>query len=268
MNRTTKSVIVGGIICLVAASVFLYARRTPKQSFNKMPPHSYPPGAESLLIETAKVLDSYEESEVPAILDDFRKACQDSCRELIGEAKLGDAQADSFTEAAVERLGMYLAPDYDNYYAYCKRLAGKEPKDAFTTNIFPNRTGFEAGTVALRLMPLDPKAVHVRALYLRGHTTQNEVTADDTFLVDYAGYFSDTMMNGLGGPKKPGSTIYEVILPVDVPLPDEDPSTGKRVRLVLGMAFVFDPVKSRWLPWRVGFHDPSSEGHTMYAPWL
>lgn len=256
MNRNSRYSLGAAVaVLLVAAGVWLFIPRPPAPT----PPSPHLRGAESLLIETANIIAPFDEEEVPDLLDQFRRACHASCEELPGDARLSRGLATSFTREATERLGLYILPSYDRYRAYAKRLTGRDPEDAGPGNVITSVQDFQASTAALRLLPFDPEAVHVRALFLGGRSAQAALTARCSYSPDNGHFYTD-----IGHfPEKAGATIYEVLVPVDAP----DAFNPKvRVRLVLGMAFALD--KGVWKPWRMGVHDPSGVDRILAPPWL
>lgn len=221
----------------------------------------YPPGPESLLLQTANFDTGYGEDEVPMLLDEFRQACRQACRELIGDTRLTEPLADSFTAAAVDRLQLYLTPSYERYREYGRRVAGRDPEGVKVVNVLSNQEAFEKSTVGLRLLPFDSRAAVVRCLFLRGAEIQSDMTSRFTYVVDSGLFFSKVGHE----PKKSRATVYEVIVPVEAP---DSFNPGKTIPLVLGMDFVWDTSTRTWKPWRMGYYDPSGVERRIVPPWF
>lgn len=261
MNRSRMMVVGVTVACIVAClGLWVYQSGLPWAT-PVAPTSVYPPGPELLLIETANIDAGYGEDEVPVLLEEFRLACRQACRDCIGHAQLTDVLADSFTAAAVDRLQMYLTPSYERYRDYGLRIAGRDPEGVKIVNILSNQEAFDKSTTGLRLLPFDSRAVVVRCLYLRGAPMQSNMTARFTYAVDSGLFFSEVGYE----PEKSKATVYEVIFPVEAP---DSFSPGDRIPLVFGMDFVLDTSKRTWKPWRVGYYDPSGVDRRIVPPWF
>ncbi len=248
------AIIVG--ICVVGAVYYFLRGRAAVPS---PVAHAPTPGVETHLLGSANIIEPYDEQEVPDLVLQFRVSCLASCRDLIGEARLDSASMESFCDAASERLRLYLAPSYDAYREYVKRLTGRDPEGSGATNIFSKRGDFEGMTSGMRLLPFDPASVHVRAVFIGGRSVA-PLTADASYTPDSGLFFSAVGQE----PKKARATIYEVLVPVEARDPFH-PDT--RFSLVLGMAFVRE-LDGRWKPWQMSFHDPSGVKRITGSPWL
>lgn len=214
-------------------------------------------GVEQMLLQTAVPFAPYDEQEVPDLVRQFRAACEKSCRDLSGAARMEEGLLGTFCDEAAERLRLYLAPSWDAYRVYAIRLTGRDPAGSKVTNISPNRDSFDAGAVRMSLLPIDPSTVHVRQVYDRGKDV-SPLTSRCSYSPDSGKFFSRVGQT----PEQAGATIYEVLVPVEYP----DALSDVSVRVVLGMAFVLED--GVWKPWRMGVHDPSGADHVFSPPWL
>lgn len=259
-DMSRKQWMVGsGVIVLAISVVIIVVVNSRQPSVPLSTVSSEKPGVESFLLASAEYIEPFDEEEVPNLIGMFREACARSISRLSGVAVLTESRSQGFIEAAAERLTMYLLPSYDRYRESAMRITGRDPDGLEVVNIKASREQFERQTGGLRLLPFDPHSVHVRALYIRGANLHLNVTADCSYTCDLGLFFTEVGH----GPEKSGATIYEVLVPVDAP---DEFRPGKRIRLVLGMAFALD--KEVWKPWRMGFHDPSGEDRRLVPPWL
>lgn len=255
-----KNIMVLGIVLAVVAVGGFALLGRQGGAVPAAPPAPQRAGPEALLIKTARLITPYDEVEVPDLLKQFEQSCIEACRRVSGSPALSEASCSTFTAAASKRLGLYLDPSFERYRVYAKELSGKDPLGSEATNIIASAEQFESWTSDMRLLPFDPSAVYVRALYTSGRDVGGEMTAGCSYTADLGFFYTNIGHD----PKGRGATIYEVLVPVEVP---DAMDADKRVRLVLGMAFALDK-GGKWMPWRMGFHDPSREQRVIAPPWF
>lgn len=81
---------------------------------------------------------------------------------------------------------------------------------------------------------------------------------------------------GLYGPRRePGGDYvfdaYEVLIPMTGPVavPRSGSSGNVTMPAYLSLTFIWEPEKSRWIPWRAGVHDPADRSDVgLIPPWL
>lgn len=232
------------------------------------PSHPTPPprqGVEWVLTENAKFIEPKTPGDVAELVAMYEASCRKSCDELSGDHRLDRAAADRLCEISAERLGLYLNPSYEKYRQFAIRLTGRDPLGLKgVQNILADEESWATCAGDLRLIPIDPYAAHVRAVYIRGRDVSDPLASGGfTSTGDESNFFSKV---GSGLSRDDVSTIYEVLVPVVV---RDALNPNERVRVMLGMAFVYDQPTGRWRPWRMGYHDPSNNLATILSPpWL
>lgn len=266
MGRLGKYTLVIGSIVVIAVGVLWLGGWWTRQKTPSLVSPAYADGVESGLLGIAKITYPADIDEALALVEAFRQSCVRACAQLPADDRLNSTQSESFCDAAAERLRLYTDPSYEAYRAYAKRLTGRDPDGLKVTNIISDKDRFDERSVDLRLLPLDPESVQVRARFVSGRKAYDELTATFLFSADGGNFFSN--LGDKDNEKylvKSRATIYEVMIPVDIP---DAMNPSVRVRLVLGMVFVLDAAKNVWKPWQMGFHDPSGEVRIIVPPWL
>lgn len=231
------------------------------RSSPKAPP-SPGQGTAWVLTESAKFITPSDVAEVPSIVATFSEACQAACAQLSTNHAFDGAGYGRLCDAATERLQLYLDPSYEKYREYSQRLSGRDPRGLTVMNIMGDEKSWAIAEDDLRLLPLDPDAVHVRALFIRGRDVSEPISSGGYgFRSDSGKYFSNVGDN----PTAMRATVYEVMVPV---LVQELFPPNERAPLVLGMAFVLDESTGAWKPWRMSYHSPVKDDRVYPTPWL
>ncbi len=264
MGRLSKYTLVIGSIVVIAVGVVWLGVWWPRPKTPLVVSPSYANGVESELLGIAKITYPADADEALALVEAFRQSCARACAQLPADDRLNSTQSESFCDAAADRLRLYTDPSYEAYRAYAKRLTGRDPDGLKVPNIISDKDRFDRASGRLRLLPLDPESVQVRARFVSGRKAYDGLTAGHYYSPDSGKFFSHLGDDEKDFPKE-RATIYEVVVPVDIP---DSMNPSVRVRLVLGMDFVLDPAKNMWKPWRMGFHDPSGEVRIIVPPWL
>ncbi len=187
----------------------------------------------------------------------------------IAELPLADAlsaeQSEGLAAAVRERIELYIAPDYGRYLQSLERLTGRDRASRVAG--FLSEKDWASLAERYKNSSYAASSVRVQPSVLEGQSIST---------VAAGGHTSYRRDLGMYGPRRqPGPDeifdAYEVLIPMTGPVavPRSGGAGDVTMPAYLSLTFIWEPSKSRWIPWRAGVHDPADRSDVgLIPPWL
>lgn len=206
--------------------------------------------------------------EGPLVLERFGESLRTAARTVGAPpgidvpVALEEDRLDALVELAVRWLGLHVEPDFEAYRAFVLDLTGRDPT-APGYGFFPKtKEDLETSLTHFRIVGIDEQSVQVQVRYRAGRRAEWAPQGVRGMSIDAGGKYSRAGDEPLSSSLS--ADVFEVRVPVEAVLGSAQPP--RRVFIVLSCVWL--PDDPRWLPWQIGFDDPSAPRRSSYPPWL